>query len=261
MTGPGRSTQLHITTTPTYPGLRDSATESGQHEGEVMRIAHMPRAVILCLCLMVPVMFFLVACSCGGDTSTTSTTLSDDTTTTEVTPDSDDTATTEAEASTPSGGGSATTEAASPTPSGGGSENVAVPRVGFVTEAEGTGIIEGAGLEPAVTRVSASPAEHGMVIGQNPTAGTVVPLGSPVVLMVGVDEDLALLPDVVGMDLATATATLEAHGFPPPAVVYEESLDSSIYGDVIAQNPTGDVERSMYTIVILTVGSPIVIGP
>ena len=128
--------------------------------------------------------------------------------------------------------------------------------VGFVTETEGIAIVEDAGLEAAVTRKIAQSEEHGMVIIVDPEPGTVVPVGSTVTLTVGVDGDLAPVPDVVGMNVAAATATLVAANDFEPYVVYEETLIADNFGIVLEQYPATGEQATNAASIRLTVGAP-----
>ncbi|MHC4529268.1 MAG: PASTA domain-containing protein, partial [Planctomycetota bacterium] len=95
----------------------------------------------------------------------------------------------------------------------------------------------------------------GEVISQNPTAGTAVPIGSPVDIVVsGV-----IVPDVVGMTQTDANSAIVASGFLIGEVSYQYS-DTVGAGSVIDQSPAGETAAGVGSAVDLIVsrGQPIV---
>jgi beta-lactam-binding protein with PASTA domain len=72
----------------------------------------------------------------------------------------------------------------------------------------------------------------GLVISQNPTGGTVVPIGSFVDLVVAA----AAVPDIVGMSKFDASSALTALGLITGTITYEDS-NTVAAGCVISQNP------------------------
>jgi serine/threonine-protein kinase len=94
----------------------------------------------------------------------------------------------------------------------GGASSVPVPRLVGLTEEQATAVAEDAGLSVTVERrASDDPAER--VIGQSPNSGGWVSDGGEVTLVVSRGPRPVEIPDIAGMDGATAAATLAERGF------------------------------------------------
>jgi len=79
--------------------------------------------------------------------------------------------------------------------------------------------------------------DYGLVISQEPTGGTEVPIGSTVELVISLGQPM--VPDVVGKTEPNATAAIVAvDNLTVGAVTYEYS-DTIAYGFVITQDPVG----------------------
>jgi len=140
------------------------------------------------------------------------------------------------------------------TPAAGG---VAVPNVVDTTEADATAAITGAGLVVGTTTTAADDTiVAGNVISQDPAAGTDVPSGSPVNIVVSTGPDTPAtvpVPDVTGKAAADAQAELEAAGF-TVASEEQESMDVEA-GLVIETNPATGTEVAPGETVTMIVSS------
>jgi serine/threonine-protein kinase len=87
------------------------------------------------------------------------------------------------------------------------------------------------------------------VISTDPAGGTLVDVGSTVVLSVSTGE--TAVPDVVGRSQSSATTILEEAGFNVTPV--PEETDEASPGTVIAQSPAGDSTARLGTPVVITV--------
>jgi serine/threonine-protein kinase len=95
--------------------------------------------------------------------------------------------------------------------------------------------------------------DQGKVIGTNPPAGTAVPKGSKVQLIVSSGKEQVRVPNVVGLSKADATTELQNAGF---QVVARDvtSLDPNNAGRVIAQSPSPDSQAPKGSTVTISVG-------
>jgi serine/threonine-protein kinase len=90
------------------------------------------------------------------------------------------------------------------------------------------------------------------VIGTNPAAGTPLPRGATVTIIVSSGPDEAEVPDVLGESQSQATETLTDAGFDVQVVQVPSSPQSE--GTVIDQSPEGGTSASRGSAVIITIG-------
>ncbi len=89
-----------------------------------------------------------------------------------------------------------------------------VPSLKGKTVTEATKLLSDAGLELGrQAQVVSSEEDKGKIISSNPSAGVEVRRGTKVNVSVGKGPDTAVVPTVLGKDVATATAELKAAGF------------------------------------------------
>jgi beta-lactam-binding protein with PASTA domain len=118
-----------------------------------------------------------------------------------------------------------------------GPESVTVPDVVGMTGAEAGEALAAVGLTVGTVTESFHPsAPEGEVLGQSPTAGTVVSPGSAVDLTVSKGPELVAVPNVVGMAQAAAGVEIVAAGL-AVGTVGEAYHPSVPVGEVIGQNP------------------------
>jgi serine/threonine-protein kinase len=129
-----------------------------------------------------------------------------------------------------------------------GPEQVEVPDVVGLSEQTAIDQVQEEGLRVEIERIDSDQAA-GTVIETDPAGGTLVDVGSTVVLSVSTGE--VEVPDVLGDSEATATATLENAGF-NVTPVYEET-DEARPGTVIDQSPSGGTLVRLGTTVVITV--------
>jgi len=89
----------------------------------------------------------------------------------------------------------------------------------------------------AVTEQASDDVPAGQVISQQPPAGTVLPLGDVVSIVVSSGPSVVAIPDVAGMEASAARAQLEALGFVVERA--EEESDAVAAGAVIRTEPAG----------------------
>jgi len=97
------------------------------------------------------------------------------------------------------------------------------------------------------------PAAAGIVVGQNPAAGTQQGKGSTVTLQVSKGPATSQVPDVTSQTEADARAQLQASGF-EVSVVEEIVDDESLNGLVLSQDPEGGTDAEQGTSVVIVVG-------
>jgi serine/threonine-protein kinase len=95
--------------------------------------------------------------------------------------------------------------------------------------------------------------DSGKVIGTNPPAGTSVPKGSKIQLIISSGQEQVRVPNVVGLSRSDATTELQNAGF---TVVTRDvtSLDPNNAGRVIAQSPSADSKAAKGSVVTISVG-------
>ena len=116
----------------------------------------------------------------------------------------------------------------------GGSGQVAVPYVVGIEEDLAVADIEDAGLVPNVRRIPSSDVEEGLVIDQDPKQGTKLDRESVVTIDVSSGKPEVEVPNVVGLSVESAVATLSQAGL--SAQVVEVFSDRNA-GTVTAQQP------------------------
>jgi beta-lactam-binding protein with PASTA domain len=129
---------------------------------------------------------------------------------------------------------------------------VKVPDVVGKTQSEANEEIAVAGLQPGtVTYAYDANTEAGMVISQDPIAGTETTIAAFVALTVSKGEKQSQVPNVVGLSADDARSALEAGGFG----VKETKAESKDVppGDVISQSPAAGTVVSPGSMVTITV--------
>ncbi|HDP24151.1 MAG TPA: PASTA domain-containing protein [Deltaproteobacteria bacterium] len=119
-----------------------------------------------------------------------------------------------------------------------------------VPAAESCADLEAVGLVCSVVQVCSNTVPEGEVISQSPTAGTVVPYGSTVQLVISTGLCPVLVPDVVDMAEADAITAINDAGL-VPEVVYAVTGQSKGY--VYSQSPEAGDEVHPGSIVVITV--------
>ena len=112
--------------------------------------------------------------------------------------------------------------------------------------------LQGAGF--AVSREDVEDEEpEGVVVGQNPAAGTQQGKGSVVTLQVSQGPQTSQVPDVTSLTVEDASAQLTQSGFEVQAV--EEIVDTvDLDGKVLSQDPEGGSDAEQGTPVVIVVG-------
>lgn len=123
------------------------------------------------------------------------------------------------------------------------------------------GILEAAGFTVGrITFVDSVLIIPGNVVTQFPTAGTVLPLGSPVSMQVSTGPGPVVVPYIIGDDTTDASDAILAVGLVVGAVGTRSSLTVPI-GEVLAQNPQGGTPVSSGSVVSYTLSSGPAIPP
>jgi serine/threonine-protein kinase len=139
-----------------------------------------------------------------------------------------------------------------------GVEQVAVPKVSGRPVTEAIQTLEDAGLDAQVREVF-SEREPGVVVGQNPKAGTEVAKGTSVVIRVSKGVQTVAVPDVLFQGQSDAEAELQSAGL--AANVVEVESDEA-QGLVVDQDPDPGVEVDVGATVTISVslGPPPVVS-
>ncbi|HET7449086.1 MAG TPA: Stk1 family PASTA domain-containing Ser/Thr kinase [Gaiellaceae bacterium] len=133
-----------------------------------------------------------------------------------------------------------------------GAKPVPVPDVTGQPYANAKSALEGQGF--VVTRVEIqSDQAQGVVVSQDPPAGTDVSKGSKVTLSVSKGPATTTVPDVTTQNQAAAESILRGSGF-TVAVVLQPVNDPSQDGIVISQDPAAGADAKTNEVVTITVG-------
>jgi eukaryotic-like serine/threonine-protein kinase len=118
-----------------------------------------------------------------------------------------------------------------------GPETVVVPTVVGLQEADAVANLRAVGLDVQVNR-DASDAPEGQVIDQDPDAGTEVPAGDTVIILVSEGPEEQPMPDMTGQDADQAEATLEEDFGLEVTQVEETQACTEPPGRVCRQDPS-----------------------
>ncbi len=129
---------------------------------------------------------------------------------------------------------------------------VTVPNVVGSAFESAQSTLQGVGFAVAREDVE-DPAAAGVVVGQNPAAGTQQGKGSTVTLQVSKGPATSQVPDVTSQTEADARAQLQQSGF-EVSVVEEIVDDQSLNGLVLSQDPEGGTDAEQGTTVVIVVG-------
>jgi serine/threonine-protein kinase len=133
-----------------------------------------------------------------------------------------------------------------------GAKPVVVPSVTNIPYDQAAAELQAAGFVPARTDV-ASDLPAGIVVSQSPAANTESSRGTTVTLSVSTGPQTAAVPDVTGLDVAIARATLLDDGFRVRTIL-EDTEDPLSDGIVLSQDPLGESQAKPNSIVTLFVG-------
>jgi serine/threonine-protein kinase len=139
-----------------------------------------------------------------------------------------------------------------------GPRTAGVPSVVNEPYANAAGALKGAGFRVVRSDVS-NGAPEGTVIGQSPSAGTEVAVGSTVTVSVSKGPQLVTIPSVTQDDRQTATQLLQQAGL-TVTVVQQDVTDPTQDGLVLAQDPTGG-KVQQGSAVTITVGHLVTVPP
>jgi beta-lactam-binding protein with PASTA domain len=137
-----------------------------------------------------------------------------------------------------------------------GGDEVAVPDVVGMPEADAVSAITGVGLVAGASEAADETVPAGSVISQDPVAGSTVAVGSTVSIVVSTGPDTPAtipVPDVSGLPEGDAQKTLEDAGFAATST-QQPSADVEI-GLVVSTNPSAGTEVAPGTSVEMIVSS------
>jgi eukaryotic-like serine/threonine-protein kinase len=133
-----------------------------------------------------------------------------------------------------------------------GARPVVVPSVTNIPYDQAASELSAAGFVPARSDV-ASDLPAGIVVSQSPAANTESSRGTTVTLSVSTGPQTAAVPDVTGLDVAIARATLLDDGFRVRTIL-EDTEDPLSDGIVLSQDPSGESQAKPNSIVTIYVG-------
>jgi beta-lactam-binding protein with PASTA domain len=133
----------------------------------------------------------------------------------------------------------------------GGPGQVGVPPVQGLSQADAEQKLQQAGLKTRVHKQNSDTVASGNVIGTRPAAGAVVDKGTEVELVVSKGKAKVKVPDVLGLDSATAQSDLKQAGL--GVTVVKKQSKSEKAGTVIAQDPGAGASVPKGSAVALTV--------
>jgi eukaryotic-like serine/threonine-protein kinase len=134
-----------------------------------------------------------------------------------------------------------------------GPKPISVPNVVGMPFESAESTLQGAGFAVSREDVDDADQPEGVVVGQNPAAGTQQSKGSVVTLQVSEGPQTSEVPDVTSLTEADATAQLSQSGF-EVQVVEEIVGDQLNDGKVLSQDPEGGSDAEQGTTVVIVVG-------
>ena len=134
-----------------------------------------------------------------------------------------------------------------------GPKPISVPNVVGMPFESAESTLQGAGFAVSREDVDDADQPEGVVVGQNPAAGTQQSKGSVVTLQVSKGPQTSEVPDVTSLTEADATAQLRQSGF-EVQVVEEIVGDQLNDGKVLSQDPEGGSDAEQGTTVVIVVG-------
>lgn len=132
-----------------------------------------------------------------------------------------------------------------------GNQEVRVTNVQYKTEAEARSLLSAQGLTVTATYVASETVAGGLVISQNPAERSTVSLGATVELVVSTGGTAIEMPNVVGMDEATARAAITGKGL--SVAVNRENNDAVAGGTVLRQSVMAGTPVSRGATISITV--------
>src|SRR5450631_369883 len=114
--------------------------------------------------------------------------------------------------------------------------NVRVPDVSRFSQADAIASITAAGLKPVVQPGASLTLAKGLVISENPPAGTPLPLNTPVTIFVSSGPQAVAVPDLTNQSLADAKAELLRNKLTLGTVTPQDSAATA--NTVLKQSPT-----------------------
>lgn len=127
---------------------------------------------------------------------------------------------------------------------------VAVPPIVGTLITDATSALESLGLTAGVIQENFDDSVAGTILLTDPTPGTLVPKGTVINVTLSKGPILVDVPNVVGMDVATATSTLQAAGFQVKAV---NKLPIAILNKVYSQKPAAGSKAAKGSVITLEI--------
>ena len=127
---------------------------------------------------------------------------------------------------------------------------VEVPPIIGTLITDATTTLGAIGLTTETTREDFDDSVAGTILSTDPIPGTTVPKGTVIKVVLSKGPVLIDVPNVVGMDVATATATLEVAGFQVKTV---NKLTVAILNKVYSQNPASGSKAPKGSVVTLEI--------
>jgi len=127
---------------------------------------------------------------------------------------------------------------------------VEVPPIIGTLITDATTTLGAIGLTTETTREDFDDSVAGTILSTDPIPGTTVPKGTIIKVVLSKGPVLVDVPNVVGMDVATATTTLQSAGFQVKVV---NKLTVAILNKVYSQNPAGSSKAPKGSVITLEI--------
>ena len=127
---------------------------------------------------------------------------------------------------------------------------VEVPPIIGTLITDATTTLGAIGLTTETTREDFDDSVAGTILSTDPIPGTTVPKGTIIKVVLSKGPVLVDVPNVVGMDVATATTTLQSAGFQVKVV---NKLTVAILNKVYSQNPAGGSKAPKGSVITLEI--------
>ncbi len=134
-----------------------------------------------------------------------------------------------------------------------GAKPIPVPDVTGQPYANAESALRGQGFVVSRVDVQSDTAAKGVVVAEDPPAGTQIAKGSKVTLSVSKGPSSTTVPDVTNQTQADAETLLTGAGL-TPAVIFQPVTDPSQDGIVLSQDPVGGSNATPNEVVSITIG-------
>jgi beta-lactam-binding protein with PASTA domain len=142
-----------------------------------------------------------------------------------------------------------------------GIQQVTVPDVAGKSESDARAALKAAGLVAGTTHSYSTVVSSGIVISSDPSAGSSVDIHSTVTLNISKGPQMVTVPDLHGLDEATAQSKLDALGLKTTADTSQQAPTTADVGKVFNQVPSSGTKVLLGSPVTVFIGQAPPLAP